>query len=353
MPLIRDASSLAEQAAHWLVLLTGDDPAQRTRAQAGFSAWKAADPLNAEAAARIESFVDQVHGVRHGATGDPRPARAALDAAYQGQRQSRRAGVLRRAGGALLLAVALAVPTWFAVSGQVPSYLLADIHSRESEWVSRTLSDGTRITLSGTAAVRLRYDAQSRTVELLGGDIQVDVAKDAERPFYVETPLARIRALGTRFAVSHADGVSSLQMFESEVAVQPLSQAADGTAKNAMKNAMKNVVVRAGEQVQLTRQGVGRIEPMDAERVEEGWRHRQLVLDNRPLPEVLEQLARHRPGGIHYDGQQLEPLRVTGLLPLDKPDEALQLLQSSFPEIRVRFVAGRWAWVDLKAEQKK
>jgi len=347
MQMSHDPSpSLAEQAANWLVLLTGDDPQERARAQAGFSAWKAADARHAEAAARIEAFVGQVQGVREGADGNPRPARAALDAAYEGQRRVRRTGLLRRAGSVLALAAALVVPVWFVMSELAPGHhLLADIRSSEGEWVTRTLPDGTRITLSGTSAVQLRYDETSRTVELLGGDIQVDVARDAARPFYVETSLVRIRALGTRFAVSHADGKSSLQMFESQVAVQPLSQSAE--------SGDKDVVVRAGERVQLTRQGIGRIEPMDAERVEEGLRRHQLVLDNRPLPEVLEQLARHRPGGIHYDSRQLEPLRVSGVLPLDKPDEALRLLQTSFPEMRLRFLAGRWVWIDVQADREK
>lgn len=336
--------SLAEQAAEWLMLLTCDDPAERARAQAGFSAWKAADARHAQAAARIEAFVDQVHGVRHAAAGNPRPAHAALDAAFEDMRQRRRTG-LWRVGGALMLIIALAVPIWFAAAVQAPGLLLADLRSAESERVGQTLSDGTRITLSGASAVKLRYDEHSRTVELLGGDIQVDVAKDAARPFYVETPTARIRALGTRFAVSYANGTSSLEMFESQVVVQPLPLAGESGSTGTR--------VRAGERVLITRQGIGPIESIDAERVEEGLRRRQLILQGRPMPEVLAQLALHRPGGIRYDSQELESLRVSGVLPLDKPDEALRLLQASFPELRLRFLATRWVWVDLQAAPKE
>jgi transmembrane sensor len=352
-----DPLNLAQQASEWLVLLTCDDPAERARGQAGFSAWKAADARHARAAARIEAFIGQVDGVRQATDGNPRPAHAALDAVYEGQRQVRRTG-RRRAGVALLVAIAVAVPVWFTASVPAPAHLLADVRSSEREWVSQTLPDGTRITLSGASAIDLHFDEKSRTVELLSGDIRVDVAKDAQRPFYVQTPLARIRALGTRFAVSHEKGKSSLEMFESQVAVQalPLPAAVDDASGNSNGNGNiyeKATVVRAGERVELTRQGIGQIERIDAERVENGWRQHQLVLVDRPLSEVLAQLARHRPGGIHYDSRQLASLRVSAVLPLDRPDEALQLLQTSFPELRLRFLADRWVWVDLRAAPQK
>lgn len=335
-----ESDRLAEQAAVWLVQRSGDDPAERARVEQAFAAWKAADPRHAQAAASLEAVVDQVEGVRHSAAGNPRPAHAALDAVFNDGRRRRRAG-RQRLGGVLVLALAMAVPVGLAVSEGTVADLWADVRSSETDWVSRTLPDGTRITLSGRTAIDLKYDPQQRTVRLLRGDIRVDVAKDAERPFYVETPVARIRALGTRFAVSYESGSTDLEMFESTVSVQAL---ADHEA---------TTLVHAGERLQLTRRGAGLIEGLDAERVEQGWQHRQLVLNDRPLPEVLAQLARHRPGGIRFDAEELRALRVSAVLPLDKPDEALQLLSTIFPELRLRTLAGRWVWVDVATDHAK
>lgn len=338
-----DPPSLAEQAAEWMVMLTCEDPEERARGERGFKAWKAADPRHAQAAARVETFVAQVQGVRRASADNPRPARAALDAAYAAKRRRRRTAL--QAGGALSAVVAISCAIWLGNLASAPGLLQADIRSTQREWVEQTLSDGTRLTLSGASAVRLRYDPQRRTVELLGGDLRVDVAKEAGRPFYIETPSARIRALGTRFSVSYADGTTYLDMFESQVSVEPLAASSDGPARAA--------VVREGERVQVSRAGMGPVQALDAARVEEGWRHRQLILEDRPMPEVLAQLARHRPGGIQYDRDQLHALRVSGVLPLDRPDEALRLLQISFPELRLRSLASRWVWVDLQANQKK
>lgn len=332
--------TVAEQAALWMVLLTSDDEAERIRAQAGFSCWKSAHTSHAEAAARIEAFIDQVQGVRHGATGKFSPAHTALNAAYEGTRKTRRRLAGKRIGGVLALVAALLLPAWFVIHTQAPAHLLADVRSTNGQWVSRTLSDGTQITLSGVSAVNLRYDERSRTVQLLEGEILVDVAKDASRPFYVETPLARIRALGTRFSVTYDGASSMLEMFDSKVTVQTAAQQLAGNSEA--------LVVSAGQRVRLSPQGVDEIDNIDPDRTEEGWRQHQLVINNRPLPEVLDQLARHRPGWIHYEREQLEHIRVSGVLPLDNPEQALQLLQTNFPQLRMRFLATPWAWIDLK-----
>ncbi|WP_146012540.1 DUF4880 domain-containing protein, partial [Janthinobacterium sp. AD80] len=60
---------VAEQAAHWIVQLSADDPAEREQARAGYAAWKAADPLHATTAAGMENLLGQLHAVREPAGG--------------------------------------------------------------------------------------------------------------------------------------------------------------------------------------------------------------------------------------------------------------------------------------------
>ncbi|MDN7139915.1 DUF4880 domain-containing protein [Pseudomonas sp. JQ170] len=60
----------------------------------------------------------------------------------------------------------------------------------------------------------------------------------------------------------------------------------------------------------------------------------QAVFHDRPLPEVLGELDRHRPGLIWSDAASLQGLRFTGVLPLQDTDAALALLQATLP-IRV------------------
>jgi transmembrane sensor len=321
-----DDEALAEQAAQWIVALTGDDEAECASAREGFEAWKQADPRHAAAARGMEQWLGRLQAARSGPAGS-RPARAALDAAGTPARQrsdARPARRARRAGAALMLAAALALPAWMALQAWPPGYLMADMRTSTGQWQTRALADGTRITLASGSAVNLRYDERRRTVELVQGEILVDVARDASRPFVVETAQGSLRALGTRFVVDRQAGATVLSVLESRVAAQAAAGGQDSTT------------VEAGQRVRITDHGLGPVEPMDARGLSDAWRHHQLVVSDQPLAEVLDALARHRPGHIRYDSAQIRHLRVSAVLPLDNTDRALQLLLSSFPELRIR-----------------
>ncbi|MRW89567.1 DUF4880 domain-containing protein [Duganella sp. FT80W] len=313
MPVDQERSRIAEQAAEWIISLGADDADQRPDLQAGFEAWKQADPRHAAAAQRMQAMLGQLDA--YGGS----PARAALASAG---RVSRKLPLARAAAAlmvtALLTALALGVPL------TQPSLLLADIRTGSNEWQTRVLADGSRITLSSGSAVDLAFSEEQRVVRLLRGEVLVEVARDPSRPFLVQTGDGSIRALGTRFTVERGEKATELAMLESKTEVRTQDHPAVPT------------VVSAGEKVRFTRDGVGAVTPVDVASIADAWRDHQLVVQGRPLAEVLDQLARHHRGIIQYDERQIASMRVSAVLPLDDTDRALHLLLNSFPKLRIR-----------------
>ncbi|WP_050466857.1 FecR family protein [Herbaspirillum chlorophenolicum] len=327
------ADAIEQLAAEWIVRLGAGNAAEKRRASEAFAAWKAADPRHAQAAAGMEQFLAQFAHARPPAGGSARPARAALDAGLAKPPRAR----TRRAAAALCLALALGVPAWLGLHAYPPAVLLADLRA-SGGWQTHMLEDGTRIVMRGGSAVNLHYDAKRRAVRLLRGEILVEVAHDAARPFLVETAQGSIEALGTRFVVQEEGAVTTLSMLESKVRVKSVRDVGDS-----------GVVVQAGQLVRIGRDGVGPIEQIDVRSIADAWQYRQLVVSDRPLAEVLDQLARNRPGFIRYDRAQLEGIRVSAVLPLDDTDRALQLLKNNFPALRIRSFSSWLVWVDAPA----
>ena len=323
---------IAQAAARWLVRLSADDPQERRDASAGFEAWKRADPRHAAVARGMEDFIGRARGLR--GDGAPNPARAALDAVLDTPPPRRARSPGRRAAGLLVLAAALVLPAALVLRGP-PSPWSADLRTATGEQRERVLDDGSRLTLGSATAVNTRWSAELRQVDLLAGEILVDVAKDAARPFVVETAHGRIRALGTRFIVRRDDDATLLTMIESRTAVSA------GTDEE--------LTVAAGERARLSARGVERLEGVDPRATQDAFQARRLLVQDRPLPEVLDQIARHRRGLVRYESGALQGIRVSAVLPLDDTDRALQLLVDNFPGLRVRTVTPWLVLVDADA----
>ena len=358
---------IAEQAAQWIVQLSADDAGTRDAVQRGFDAWKKADPRHAAMAERLQDFIGRIQRIRgaDSGQGNTRPARAALDAVFSvdGQadgkrrrhaesRRSSRTKRTKRVIAAMAVALCIAVPAWVATkaySTYSPRYLLADMHTATGKWETQRLEDGTRITLNSASAVNLHYDAKRRVLELVQGEILVDVARDPERPFIVETAQGSIRALGTRFVVSREPDATVLSMLESRVEVRPAVRPEKQSA-GAVVAADEPTIVSAGRRVRMTAGGIGAIEQIDVRSIADAWKFHQLVVQEQSLPEVLDALERHRPGAISYNRAALEGFKVSAVLPLDDTGRALQLLGNSFPQLRIRMLSPYLVHVDAPVQ---
>ncbi|MFL1419669.1 FecR family protein [Pseudomonas fildesensis] len=305
-------SQIEEQAAEWLLRLHEGELSEAQRL--AFECWKQQGPHYAAAAARMEALIARMQALR----GKKAPARAALNAAFAHQKPRRSKNALR----ALLLACSLAVPAAALLVSPYPRQWMADVRNGPGQWQTLHLADGSALTLNGSSAANLYFDATQRRIELLQGEILVDVAHDQARPFIVQTAQGSMRALGTRFVVKREGDITVLSMLESRVAAQSA-------------NTRQTLEVDAGSQAVISTSNVSLAGSIDPASINDAWRRHQLVVENRPLPEVLDEIARHRSGLLQFDRAALQSLRVSAVIPLDDSDHALQLLAQTLP-IKVR-----------------
>jgi len=316
--------SIEAQAAEWVLRLSeGELSAPERQA---FERWRNLDSRHQATFERISSVVAQLHSLRSQRV----PVRAALQVPVKRRIKARHllgVGVLLANLGVVL-----------SLSGYRADDLFADLHTTPGQWQTSTLEDGSRITLYGNSAIDLQFDAAQRRVELRRGQVLVDVAHDPSRPFVVVTADGTFKALGTRFVVSHGEGQSELSMLQSTVAVQSADRS-------------QSLDVQRGGRAWVRRDAVGRLPDIDPASLDQAWQRHQLVVDQVPLPQVLDALGRQRRGHLQFDAGALADLKVSAVLPLDDTERALQLLAQALP-IRLQQYTPLWTRIERTASEK-
>lgn len=289
---------IIQQAANWLTRLHDEDVTDADRR--AFDAWCQADPRHALAIERMRGLWGSLD------TLPAKPARIALNRAFAPRRP-------RGAQVAGLVGVLLC--GWFGLD-HLPVWL-ADQRTGVGERRQIALEDGSQLQLNSNSAVDVKFDGHQRVIELLQGELWVDVAKDAQRPFVVRTNQGTATALGTRYLVKRAeDGTTVVTVIESTVAVK-------GDASEGVK-------VTAGQRTILD-QGRAQAPQASGSSDPDAWTRGLLKVNDQPLTEVLQTLASYRHGLVRFDAPALQNLRVSGVFKLDDTTAAFAALADNLP----------------------
>ncbi|AZE58397.1 Fe2+-dicitrate sensor, membrane component [Pseudomonas synxantha] len=206
----------------------------------------------------------------------------------------------------------------------------ADYRTSVGERRRIELADGTRIDLNTNTAIDVVFDGHKRLIRLREGEVLIHTGKfGGQTPFYVETLQGRVQALGTRFTVRQLPGSTRVGVLEDWVSVSPVDQPSHAR------------LLGAGESADFDRQNVG---PNTSYRGSEAaWVDGQLIVLDARLAEVMDELARYRPGVLKYDSASAR-LRISGTFRLDSTDAVLANLQATLP-IQVKYFTRYWVSV--------
>lgn len=319
------AHHVMEQAAEWYALLSSDEVTEADRAN--LTSWLVSSPEHRLAWSYVERVSRRFEPMQ--SVSDPRRTADGLWEANS--RVIKRRQVL----GGLAALAGTGMLSWFTMR-HTPLLLMAQAWQAEyrtatGESREVVLSDGTRVWLNTATAFNQNYNTAIRHLNLLTGEILIDTASDALRPFIVETPQGRLRALGTRFTVRLDDAETYLAVYDGMVEAQNQSG--------------EQRIVTSGEQLRFTPQTLNQSEPADPAR--EAWSRGMLVAQDIPLHAVVKELSRYRKGHLGVD-PEVADLLVFGNFPLSNTDTTLEMLTNVLP-IQIHYRLPWWVTIEAKS----
>ncbi|KAA8730828.1 DUF4974 domain-containing protein [Acinetobacter qingfengensis] len=309
---------IRREIALWIIRLDCDDPQERAKIQQQFEDWKKSHPEHLHYFEELNLFNEEIQKISQKHALKSQTVKQTFQAVEQDKLH-----ILSLFKKTILAITAVSFSAYIFYSYFPMQYYTADYKTGIAETRSFTLSDGSKITLSAKSAIKLDFSATQRRIELIQGDLYIDVAKDTGRPLIVQTPQANFKALGTQFIVNRYPTSSTLSMLHSKVQV---------TTNQALQP--HSEVVSEGEKIQVNQQGLGKIETINPVSIQMAWQKHQIVADELPLSDLLTRLNAYYNRYIIFDHSRLSHIKVTGVINTNQDlDATLRLLKTQYPEI--------------------
>jgi transmembrane sensor len=300
---------ITQEAADWHARLRGDSLSDTVEAR--FQAWLAGNPARRRELDAISAMWDQL-----GALADSPEIQDELRRAEQttaevpaARRVSRRAMV----GWALAASV---VATAGAVSWQwlsAPELYATGVGERKSV----SLGDGSVVTLNTASRISVHFTRSHRRVEVLSGQADFAVAKDAARPFIVDAAGGETVAVGTEFDVYLRADDTVVTLIEGRVTVTPPLAGASPIALNA------------GERISYSAHRPPQRTTADLRRAS-AWRSGKLDFAETPLREAISEANRYSNLRIELRGAELADARISGVFEAGRNDSLAEGVSAYF-----------------------
>ena len=202
---------------------------------------------------------------------------------------------------------------------------------------TRHMEDGSEIQLNRGAEISVKYDKSKRLVHLLKGEASFEVAKDADRPFYVQVGDIQVRAVGTAFNVRFMEHEVDVIVAEGTVSVKKqmaevLTESPTSEAEEAIES---ETILEANyrARVDLTSADFApSVEPINASRIEEEliWKPVLIDFENVPLSKIVDEFNRRNPVKMVIVDQSVNDARLSSMFWSDNINGLIRLLESNF-----------------------
>lgn len=314
-------AGIAEQAREWFV--ANDEGPLGAQETAAFLTWLRASPVHVRAFLRVSRLARDIKA----AGDDPdlsleallKEARAdhgdhvvALEpTGVRGGRAIARPpgtrSVWALAGVSAVLIVGLSLLWWSRDGERFGLPRTHDTgHGEQALW---RLPDGSTLHLDTGGSATVHYSKTERVVDLNRGQALFEVARGDGRRFRVSAGEAQVLAVGTEFDVYRRRDVTLVTVVEGTVTVYA---GEPPPPSSGIAPPGPSLRVSAGQQLGVE---AGKLwpEPIAADvKAAVAWVQHQIVAEDRPLGEIVEEFNRYARVSIEIDDPALRALRVSG-----------------------------------------
>ncbi len=226
--------------------------------------------------------------------------------------------------GVALASVALLVIV--AIGFQPEKIVTQEFATTTGEVKTFTLEDGSEITLGAKSELKAWATKKERHIILVNGQAFFKVAKNPQRPFWVDAGETKVRVVGTQFDVRKGSDRTRVAVLEGIVNVS-------GATKSTNQ---APVVLTAGQQV--TRLNAGKFEAVNPISVSEleSWRNGRLIYLRASLADVVADANRYFNNSISLGSKNLADLKVTAAVSTNQMDALTDMLSTSLPVVLQR-----------------
>ncbi|GAB3461483.1 FecR domain-containing protein [Massilia terrae] len=184
------------------------------------------------------------------------------------------------------------------------------LSTAKGEFRKVPLQDTSIANINSGSQIEVAFTRQQRRIKLHQGEAWFEVAKDKSKPFIVEAGDARVRAVGTAFAVRRFANGTEVLVTEGTVEVWNETGAAQ---KRSMTAGERAFLAKEAQAIAVTHQ------PNEVNRML-AWREGKLILANQTLSEAVADFNRYSTKAIVVTDPALAGKRLVGEYQLDAPE---------------------------------
>lgn len=152
------------------------------------------------------------------------------------------------------------------------------------------LADGTKIWLNAASSITYptTFNNKERRVKL-SGEAYFEVAKDARKPFFVNTENGQIRVLGTHFNISAYldDEVTSTTLLEGAV------QVTKNRSSSLLKPGQQASISRGSDHIKVAKANISEVM---------AWKNGYFIFDEDNIAGIMKKVARWYDVDVQYHG---------------------------------------------------